>query len=106
MNSCAAFLPREENEADFAARRRNGEYMQYLIMSRSLTNAQRSAALLERKGITAHVVKAPRELAAGGCGYAISLTNSLGPAVSILNQNNMKMGKKYVLTDSGYEEVK
>ena len=36
--------------------------MQYLIMCRSLTSAQKSAALLERKGISASVIKAPQGL--------------------------------------------
>ena len=33
---------------------------QYLLMCRSLTYAQKSVKLLERSGITAAVVKAPR----------------------------------------------
>ena len=47
--------------------------MQYLIMCRSLTWAQRSAALLERGGITASVVKAPQGLSPSGCAYANSM---------------------------------
>ena len=38
--------------------------MKYLIMCKSLTNAQRAALLLERRGIGAAVVKAPQSLRA------------------------------------------
>ena len=41
-------------------RRIGSDMMQYLIMCRSMTYAQRSAALLERSGISAKVVKAPQ----------------------------------------------
>ena len=47
--------------------------MQYLIMCRSLTYAQRSAALLERKGISCVVVKAPQGLSGSGCGYVLRM---------------------------------
>ena len=43
--------------------------MQILIMCRSLTRAQRSELLLERRGIGASVVKAPQALRENGCGY-------------------------------------
>ena len=50
---------------------------QYLIMCRSLTNAQKSVKLLERSGIFGSVVKAPGELSGKGCGYAVSLRRDM-----------------------------
>lgn len=80
--------------------------MQYLIMCRSLTQAQRSAKLLEKKGITASVVKAPQGLSKHGCAYAISLHWRFDEAVRILEKNNMINGKLFMRDGDGeYQEV-
>ena len=80
--------------------------MQYLIMCRSLTWAQRSAALLERGGITASVVKAPQGLSASGCGYAISIYRRFEEARNLLAKNNMINGKLFKRTENGeYQEI-
>ena len=80
--------------------------MNYLIMCRSLTNAQRGARILERKGINTRVVKSPRELTGGGCGYALSIYRSPIEAYSILRENNIRTGKIYEKTEDGsYREV-
>ena len=39
----------------------------YLIVCRSLTYAQRTAAALERAGITAHILRSPKSIAGEGC---------------------------------------
>lgn len=75
--------------------------MQYLIMCRSLTYAQRSTALLERNGITASVVKAPQGLSTSGCGYAVSLYRRFDEARSILKRNNMINGKIFQRMENG-----
>ena len=80
--------------------------MKYLIMCRSLTNAQRAALLLERRGISAVVVKAPQSLRQNGCGYALSLYRRLGDAVSILRESKLPMGKIYLRNEDGsYREA-
>ena len=80
--------------------------MKYLIMCSSLTAAQRSALLLERRGIGASVVKAPQQLRANGCGYAVSLYRRLGEAVAILKSANLLKGKIYLRKDDGsYREA-
>ena len=80
--------------------------MQYLIMCRSLTWAQRSAALLERSGITASVVKAPQGLSTSGCGYAISIYRRFEEARHLLAKNNMINGKLFKRTENGeYQEI-
>lgn len=80
--------------------------MKYLIMCSSLTNAQRAAQLLEKRGIGAAVVKAPQHLRANGCGYSVSLYRRLGEAVSILKGANLLTGRVYLRTDDGsYREA-
>ena len=80
--------------------------MQYLIMCRSLTNAQRSAAILERKGISASVIKAPQGISTSGCGYALSLYRFFGEACSILRSQKLLNGKCFVrLENDRYEEI-
>jgi len=81
--------------------------MHYLIMCRSLTSAQRGAAILERKGISARVIRSPGELTGGGCGYALSLSGKYADAYRILRQNNIQTGKVYEkLGDGSYREVR
>ena len=80
--------------------------MQYLIRCRSLTNAQRSAALLERKGISATVIKAPQGLSTSGCGYALSLYRNFEDATLLLRRNKLLNGKRFIRLDGGeYMEV-
>ena len=80
--------------------------MKYLIMCKSLTNAQRAAVLLERRGITATVVKAPQSLRQNGCGYALSLYRRLGEAVALLRDSRLPIGKIYLRNEDGsYREA-
>ncbi len=80
--------------------------MKYLILCRSLTNAQHAALVLERHGIGATVVKAPQHLRANGCGYAVSLYRRLGEAVSLLKSTRLLTGKVYLRkADGSYREA-
>ena len=79
---------------------------QYLIMCRSLTNAQKSVKLLERNGIFGNVIKAPHELSGRGCGYAVSLHRSIEAAIAILKKNDLISGKVFVRDENdNYSEV-
>ncbi len=81
--------------------------MKYLIMCRSLTTAQRAALLLERRGISAAVIKAPQYLRQNGCGYAVSLYRQLGEAVALLREAKLLTGKIYLRNEDGsYREAK
>ena len=81
--------------------------MNYWIMCRSLTHAQRSARLLERSGITATVMKAEAVLSEGGCRYAVKLTRHFEDALKILRGNDMIRGRIYLQNDAGgYEEIR
>jgi len=80
--------------------------MKYIIMCKSLTNAQRGSLLLERRGISASVVKAPQSLRGSGCGYAISLYRRLREAVEALRSSSLLTGKIYTRSENGeYLEV-
>lgn len=73
--------------------------MQYLIMCRSMTYAQRSAAMLERAGISARVVKAPQGLSSSGCGYGVSLYRRFDEARNLLKKNELLNGKIFYRDD-------
>ncbi len=73
--------------------------MQYLIMCRSMTYAQRSAAMLERAGISARVVKAPQGLSSSGCGYGVSLYRRFDEARNLLKKNGLLNGKIFYRDD-------
>jgi len=80
---------------------------QYLIMCRSLTQAQRAARLLERAGVTATLVKAPQSLSGSGCGYAVSLHRKFETAVNVLKMSNISYGKVYFHGEDGeYTEIR
>lgn len=80
--------------------------MKYLIMCKSLTNAQRAAKLLERRGISASVIKAPQHLRANGCGYAVSVYRRLGEAAALLKEADLLNGRIYIRREDGsYREA-
>lgn len=80
--------------------------MQYLIMCRSLTSAQRAASTLEKRGITATIIKAPQGISTSGCGYALSLYKYFEEASKLLKNNGMLTGKRFISAGNGeYTEV-
>ena len=79
---------------------------QFLILSRSLTRAQRAARILERGGISASVVKAPQGLSSRGCAYAVSIRKQLSEAVKLLRRYELLEGKIFQRDPDGeYREV-
>ena len=78
----------------------------YLILCRSLTNAQKAAKTLERAGFTVTIVKAPQGLSPIGCGYALTIRSRLEDAKRILRSNDIPYGKIFLKADgSEYREV-
>ena len=45
----------------------------YLIVCRSLTYAQRTAAALERAGISAYIMRSPKSIAGEGCSHSVKI---------------------------------
>ena len=81
--------------------------MQYLIMCRSLTSAQRASLFLERKGINTSIIKAPQGLSTSGCAYALSLYRRFEEASHLLKNNGLLSGKRFVKLENGdYSEVR
>ncbi|MBQ4369679.1 MAG: DUF3343 domain-containing protein, partial [Oscillospiraceae bacterium] len=46
----------------------------YLIVGKSLTQAQKIARTLERAGIPAGISRLPRKLSGEGCGYCVKIS--------------------------------
>lgn len=78
----------------------------YLFMSKSLTYAQRSARVLERRGIGAVVMRSPRELSSGGCGYCVRVAGKhYAQAWDILRAAALEPGRVFRAEPDGYTEV-
>lgn len=79
----------------------------YLILCRSLTYAQRSATVLERAGVTARIMRCPKGLSTEGCSHCVKIQNhTLERALDILSHAGLK--PKHVFGNDGaggYEEV-
>lgn len=79
----------------------------YLIICRSLTYAQRMAAILERVGISAPIQRAPKSIVEEGCSHAVRVAErNLTRALAALARANMTPSKIFLNEqDSGYREV-
>lgn len=76
--------------------------LQYLLICKSLTYAQRASRMLERRGITATVTKAPNLTGVNGCGYCIKLSEkNLTKAIKALNESKLGPTKIFVLQGNG-----
>ena len=76
--------------------------IQYLIICRSLTHAQRTARVLERAGITAIVMRPPMEISDEGCTYCVKVSEKrMSSALIALNNANMSRGRIFMLRDDG-----
>lgn len=80
--------------------------MHYLLLCRSLTYAQRVAKLLERKGITGTVAKAPKISADQGCSYCVRVSGRSGArAAEILRDAALAPERVYRMDDDLLTEV-
>lgn len=80
----------------------------YLIICRSLTYAQRTAAVLGRIGITAHIMRAPRAVAGEGCSHGVKIAQRrLTEALIALNRAGLSPSRVYLTApDGSYQEVR
>ena len=70
--------------------------MQFLLMCRSLTYAQRSARTLGQAGIAASVMRAPKAVSTHGCGYCVAVSGKqAAQALKILENAGMRPEKIY-----------
>lgn len=79
----------------------------YLIVCRSLTYAQRTAAVMERAGIVAHIMRSPKSIAAEGCSHSVKIAQrNLTTALTMLNQAGLTPKQIYISAgDGSYKEV-
>lgn len=79
----------------------------YLIICRSLTYAQRTAAALERAGITAHIMRTPQTLSGNGCSHAVKVSERrLSDALTVLKRVELSPSRVYFISaDGSYKEV-
>ena len=79
----------------------------YLIVCRSLTYAPRTAAVWERVGITAHILRSPKVIAGEGCGYSVKVAQrNLSDALRILVQAGFGPKRVFIMESAGsYKEV-
>ena len=70
--------------------------MQFLLMCRSLTYAQRTARVLAQAGITASVTRAPKAISTHGCGSSAAVSARNGRrAMEILEKSGMRPERVY-----------
>ena len=79
----------------------------YLIVCRSLTYAQRTAAALERTGITARVLRSPKSIAGEGCSHSVKISQrSLPEALLVLQRADLAPKRSFITAGAGsYQEV-
>jgi len=79
----------------------------YLIVGKSLTQAQKIARTLERAGIPASVSRLPRKLAGEGCGFCVKIRESaFAEAMRVLGGSGMTPDRAFFMTaDGGSREV-
>ena len=79
----------------------------YLIICRSLTYAQRTAAALERAGITAYIMRSPRSVSDTGCSHAVKISERrLTDSLAVLNRVGLSPERVYIMSaDGSYKEV-
>lgn len=81
--------------------------MQYLILCRSVTYAQKAVRLLQSSGIFASVTKAPQSANPGGCTYGAKVgARNLDRAVELLRGAGLYRSKVFSVSPRGeFEEV-
>lgn len=79
----------------------------YLIICRSLTYAQRTAAALERAGITTRIQRTPRIVAGEGCSHSVKISQrNLPEALKALERAGLTPKRIYITAgDGSYQEV-
>jgi len=81
--------------------------LNYFIVCKSLTYAQRISRVLERAGIGSFIMRAPRIISSEGCRYCVKLSEKkLAKALQILKKEKIEVKQVYMQGQSGdYQEV-
>ena len=89
-------------------RREGGTSVEYdLILARSVTYAQRMQRALGRAGIACRIYRAPRELSAQGCAYAVQIrAGDLAQALTVIHRESLDPVSVYLNQSGLYREVR
>ena len=79
----------------------------YLLLSRSITHAQRMSRVLERAGITARIFRPPMGLTDRGCSYAVRIGEGSLPAAMerLRSEGLVPMRVFYAESDGSFSET-
>ena len=79
----------------------------YLIICRSLTQAQRTRMVLDRAGIPVQLLRAPGIILREGCSYSVKLSEkNLSRALRVLAQEELSPKRIFLQEgDGSYQEV-
>jgi Protein of unknown function (DUF3343). len=79
----------------------------YLIVCRSMTFAQHTAAALERAGIPVYMIRAPKNISGEGCSFGVRLSErNLSHALIVFTRVGLTPNRIYITsTEGGYREV-
>ena len=79
----------------------------YFLICRSLTYAQRTAAELERAGITAYILRSPKGIPNDGCSHSVKVRQSnLAIALQVLHRAELDPKRVYIgISAEEYKEV-
>ena len=79
----------------------------YLLLSRSITHAQRMSRALERAGITARFFRPPMGLTDRGCSYAVRIADGYLPTAleRLQAEGLLPMRIFYAGSDGSFSEV-
>ena len=79
----------------------------YLIVCRSLTYAQRTAAALERAGISARTLRLPKSVSSEGCSHCVRISGrDLDLALVVLRRGGLEPKRVFAAQkDGSYMEM-
>ena len=79
----------------------------YLIVCRSLTYAQRTAAALERAGISTRTLRSPKSISSEGCSHCVRIARrDLDGALMVLRQARLEPKRVFAAqSDGSYTEI-
>lgn len=78
----------------------------YLIVCRSVTQAQRAGYLLSAAGITNRIFRSPVGLTERGCSYSVRIGEPyLARSLEILRQNSLRPVKVFLQREGQYLEA-
>lgn len=79
---------------------------QYLLLFRSLTQAQRALQLCKSMHFPATLVRSPKSVAGDGCSHSLRVSDSsLQSILNLLRQNNIAPRKIFRVDRGAYREV-